>query len=45
MMGDIGEDSRTGLPVLRTWGAVYIFVIAIFAIVVVLLTALSRVYS
>jgi hypothetical protein len=37
-------DSGTGLPLLRTWGSVYVFVMAFFALVVVLLVLLTRVY-
>ena len=38
-------DDGTGLPLLRTWRGVYIFVMAFFALVVALLVALTRVYS
>jgi hypothetical protein len=43
--GKPAPDSATGLPMLRTWRGVYIFVLAFFALVVVLLVALTRVYS
>jgi hypothetical protein len=36
---------ETGLPLLRTWRAVYAFVLAAFAIWVGLLIALSRMFS
>jgi hypothetical protein len=39
------DDATTGLPGLRTWRAVYIFVLVFFAVVVALLFALSRMYS
>ena len=39
------NDETTGLPRLRTWRSVYLFVLAIFIIWVVLLSALSRVFS
>jgi hypothetical protein len=35
-------DRRTGLPVLRTWPAVYWFVLGVFALWVALLTWLTR---
>ena len=38
-------DGGTGLPLLRTWRGVYVFVMAFFALVVALLVALTRVYS
>ena len=37
-------DDATGLPVLRTWRGVYLFVFAVFVVYVVLLTALTRAY-
>ena len=39
------DDRATGLPVLRTWRAVYAFVVIAFVTWVVLLTALGRVFS
>jgi len=38
-------DGETGLPGLRTWPAVYWLVIGVFAVVVGLLTVLTRMYS
>ena len=39
------DHCKTGLPLLRTWRAVYAFVLAAFAIWVGLLIALSRMFS
>ena len=39
------DDDVTGLPALRTWGAVYLFVAAVFVVYVVLLAALSRAFA
>ena len=39
------DDRGTGLPLLRTWRAVYVFVVIAFITWVVLLTALDRVFS
>jgi hypothetical protein len=39
------DDSATGLPVLRTWPRVYLFVLAVFIVWVVLLTALTMTFS
>jgi hypothetical protein len=39
------EDEGTGLPFFSTWRAVYVFVFAVFILYVVLLTALSRMFS
>jgi hypothetical protein len=39
------DDRSTGLPLLRNWPAVYWFVLVVFVLYVVLLTALSRVFS
>lgn len=36
------DDRRTGLPGLRTWPAVYWFVLGVFVIWVALLTWLTR---
>ena len=51
-MGDTNRDQEpaategeTGLPVLRSWPAVYTFVLGSFVLWVVLLTALSRAFS
>lgn len=35
------HDDRTGLPALRTWGAMYWFVLGVFALWVALLTWLT----
>ena len=44
--GPAESDQRgTGLPGLRTWPAVYVFVLAVFALWVGLLIALSKVFS
>jgi hypothetical protein len=40
-----GKDELTGLPGLRTWRGVYFFVFACFVLWVVLLIALSAIYS
>lgn len=39
------EDEITGLPLLPTWRRVYWFVLVVFATYVVLLSALSKVFS
>ena len=39
------KDDATGLPGLRTWRAVYVFVLIAFAIYVGLLMALERMFS
>jgi hypothetical protein len=39
------DDGSTGLPLLRTWRAVYVFVVVAFLTWVALLTALDRVFS
>lgn len=39
------EDAKTGLPGLRTWRAVYLFVLGCFIVWVGLLTLLTRVFS
>jgi hypothetical protein len=39
------NEQDTGLPAPRTWRGVYICVTVIFVVIVLLLTALSRVYS
>lgn len=41
----VGDDRDTGLPGLRTWRAVYWFVLAVFALVVIGLTVFSRVFA
>lgn len=40
-----GQDELTGLPGLRTWRDVYLFVFVCFALSVVLLLALTMSYS
>ncbi len=39
------EDRATGLPFLRSWRAVYAFVLAVFVLWIVLLTLLSGIFS
>jgi hypothetical protein len=39
------NDAITGFPGLKTWRAVYLFVLILFAIYVLLLVALERNYS
>ena len=39
------NDDTTGFPGLRTWRGVYTFVLAVFALWIVLLIALTRAYS
>ena len=39
------DDRATGLPLLHTWRAVYVFVVVAFITWVALLTALERVFS
>ena len=39
------NDDTTGFPGLRTWRGVYTFVLAVFALWIVLLVALTRAYS
>jgi hypothetical protein len=39
------NDDTTGFPGLRTWRGVYACVLAVFAIWIVLLIALTRAYS
>ncbi len=38
-------DDDTGLPLLRTWRAVYTFVLVAFVLTVAALTALTMAYS
>lgn len=40
-----GKDELTGLPGLRTWRGVYLFVFGCFVLSVVLLIALTVIYS
>ena len=39
------DDAVTGLPGLRTWPAVYVFVLGVFVLWVGLLTVLTEMYS
>jgi len=39
------ETEKTGLPLLRSWPAVYIFVLGSFVLWVALLVALTKIYS
>jgi len=39
------DDDETGLPGLRTWPRVYLFVLGVFVVWVVLLTALTLMFS
>ncbi len=39
------NDDETGLPGLRTWRAVYVFVLGVFIVWAGLLLALTRLYS
>ena len=39
------DDRVTGLPLLRSWRVVYVFVVVAFLTWVALLTALERVFS
>jgi hypothetical protein len=39
------DDARTGLPGLRTWRAVYLFVLGCFIVWVGLLALLTRMFS
>jgi len=44
--GPVGSGNNvTGLPLLRRWRTVYAFVLAVFALWVVLLMLLSRIFS
>lgn len=38
-------DDSPGLPGFRTWRGVYVFVLAVFAVVVIALTIFSRVFA
>ncbi|MBX3379227.1 MAG: hypothetical protein KF805_03970 [Phycisphaeraceae bacterium] len=44
-VGATQDDSATGLPLFRNWRAVYLFVTACFALWVVLLALLPRVFA
>lgn len=39
------DNEATGLPGLRTWRAVYWFVLAVFVVTVTLLAVLTRTFS
>jgi hypothetical protein len=39
------DDAATGLPILRSWRRVYLFVIGTFIVWVALLWVLTRMYS
>ncbi len=39
------DDESTGLPGLRSWRGVYVFVLGVFVLWVVLLTVLTEKYS
>ena len=39
------KPGETGLPLLRTWRAVYVFVLATFALWIALLVALTKLFS
>jgi hypothetical protein len=39
------DDATTGLPGLRTWTGVYLFVLGVFVVWVMLLTALTLMFS
>ena len=41
----VPEEERTGLPLLRTWRGVYLFVFGTFILWVVLLNLLTRMFS
>ena len=40
-----GESEETGLPLLRSWKAVYLFVVGSFVLWVALLIALTEIFS
>jgi hypothetical protein len=39
------ENQTTGLPLLRTWRAVYLFVLIVFVVLAVLMIALERIFQ
>lgn len=41
----MNDDSDTGLPLLRTWRGVYVFVFGVFVLWIVLLTVFSRMFA
>jgi hypothetical protein len=44
-VGKMTDDAATGLPGLRTWRAVYLFVLGCFIVWVGLLALLTRMFS
>jgi hypothetical protein len=44
-MSEPPQDQRPGVPGFRTWRGVYLFVLATFVAVVILLAIFSRVYA
>jgi hypothetical protein len=38
------DDKETGLPVLKTWPSVYLFVFVVFVLCVLVLTLLTRAF-
>lgn len=43
--GGLPDDQETGLPILRSWRAVYMFVVVCFACWVIILALLPRVFA
>ena len=41
---EAADEAATGLPVLRTWTRVYLFVLSVFILWVVLLTAFTMMF-
>jgi hypothetical protein len=41
----IDDDWSTGLPLFTTWPAMYILVLAVFVLLVILLTLFTRAYA
>ena len=39
------DDKETGLPILKTWPSVYVFVFIAFVLCVLLLTVLTQTFS
>jgi hypothetical protein len=39
------DDDAPGVPIFRTWRGVYLFVLAVFVIVVLALTVFTHVYA
>jgi hypothetical protein len=42
---EVEDEADTGLPLLPTWRAVYLFVMAVFVLWIVLLTAFTRMFA